>query len=137
VNTDPDRARRLLEEEGRFTILASGVSMHPLIRDRDVLTVTSLRADRLRIGHAVLHENEGRLLVHCVVKIDRNNAGLSTVVQLRGTCGSGPTYRVDAGEILGLVVSIRRGGRYVPATGLLRRALAAACVRVLPAMRRK
>ena len=137
MNTERDRAVKLIEEKGSFTMLARGPSMHPVIRDGDVLTITCVPPGRLRVGQIVLHENEGRLLAHCVARIDRDDAGSPIAVLLRGTCGSGPLYNTGTEGLLGLVVSARRSGRDIPTNSLPRRVAALLRVRVLARMRRR
>jgi hypothetical protein len=91
-----------------FRFTARGFSMDPFVRDGDVLTVARLRR-RPGLGQvvAVRGPATGRLVVHRVV------AHASGGVLVRGD-GAGQADGVTAPrDVLGVVVSVERGGRRV------------------------
>jgi signal peptidase I len=89
---------------------AAGLSMYPTIQDGDLVRVTSVSRDRIRVGNIVLYQTGGVPVVHRVVGI-RKFAGC-TVLSLRGdACGS-PDAPVEGRQVLGKVLAIQRGDRF-------------------------
>ncbi len=90
------------------TIPLDGTSMQPLIRrNRDLVTIVPLTRDPLP-GDVVLFEQPaGRFVCHRVRRIDD-----SRVQTLGDNCWN-PDDWMDRSQVLGLVVSVERGGRTV------------------------
>jgi signal peptidase I len=59
----------LLRNGRRVRFQATGSSMFPTIHDGDFVTVEPVSVDAIRVGDVVLSSNQGRLLVHRVVRI--------------------------------------------------------------------
>ena len=100
---------------------AGGISMHPFIRDGDVLTVSPLAHGRSRLGDVVAVRQPGadRLLVHRVV------AARPGRVVTRGDAAHSDDGPVPGGCVLGVVTRVERGAHEVTAgRGPERRVLA-------------
>jgi hypothetical protein len=101
---------------------ARGFSMHPFIRDQDVLTISPIHDSEPQVGDVVafVHPYTGKLVIHRI--ITRTAAGW----QLKGD-NSTQTDRLTGREhILGRVTRIERKGRDVRlGLGLERRLIAA------------
>jgi signal peptidase len=88
---------------------ARGTSMLPLVRDGDVVLVRPVDPDELRVGDVVLcRSHPGRIVVHRVVKVLANSAGVRYTVQ--GDQLTRPDGRLPAAQIYGRVASIERDG---------------------------
>ncbi len=111
----------VLEKGGLFRFCAHGGSMTPFIRDGDTLTIAPLAGRPPRLGEVVAFscpiEKQAKLVVHRVV--GRQRSGF--VVQGDGN-GCAPEI-VSSQNILGRLVKVERGGRYVR-LGLERRLVA-------------
>lgn len=90
-------------------IMVRGSSMHPFIRDRDVLTIAPLDSRDPRAGEVVAftHPVTGRLVIHRVIK-ETDRGWL-----LRGDNCSKSDGEVTKEQIIGRVTRIERGGREV------------------------
>ena len=95
----------------RFT--ARGHSMHPLVRDGDVLTVESPGKALLPVGSIVAchHPRNGTLIIHRIIACDSGARGSTYVV--RGDNLPRPDGRIAADRIVGRVICVRRKGRDV------------------------
>jgi signal peptidase I len=101
----------LLRGDKQVRFRAAGFSMHPTIQDGDLVWVASVSRDRIQVGNIVLYQAGGVPVVHRVVGI-RKFAG-RTVLTLRGdACGS-PDAPVEGGQVLGKVLAIQRGDRFL------------------------
>jgi len=90
--------------------VARGLSMWPLLRDGDKITVRSLGSRTLRVGDVVLCSSEhGHLLAHRVVRRRRVCGRWALVVQ--GDQVSKPDGVYGRADILGRVVTVERQGR--------------------------
>jgi hypothetical protein len=90
-----------------FRFRAKGSSMHPFIRDDDMITVSSLNVDGPGLGDVVAFVQEGRLVVHRVIKINANG------YLIKGDaigCGDGP---VPLANVLGSVTRVERARRRI------------------------
>jgi hypothetical protein len=90
-----------------FRFEARGESMHPAVRDGDVLTVAPLEGRSLRPGDVVafVHPGTGGVRVHRVVALDGGR------YVLKGDNALGADPLVEPGGILGRVVGLERDGR--------------------------
>ncbi len=108
-------------EKGRpFRFQARGLSMHPFIKDGDILTVSPLRR-ALRVGDVAAYRVAGRpsLAVHRVTAVR------GEVLILRGDNAGVDDDPVAGADVLGLVTRVERDGRTVHvAIGAGRRLLA-------------
>jgi len=68
AGTDP--CQQAVTEKGKaFRVRAFGLSMHPFIKNRDIITVSPLPSGWPRLGDvaATIHSSTGKLIVHRVV----------------------------------------------------------------------
>ncbi len=84
---------------------AGGCSMHPFIRDGDVLTVSPFAGRGPKLGDVVAFRRSGddRLLVHRIV------AGAPGCFVTRGDAALEPDGPIAAGLLLGRVTRVERG----------------------------
>lgn len=97
----------VLEKGKAFRFEARGESMHPAVRDGDILTVAPAAGRRPRAGDIVafVHPGTGGVRVHRVVGLEAGRWVLKGDNALEADPAVGP----DA--ILGFVVGLERGGR--------------------------
>lgn len=113
----------VLREGGYFRFSARGSSMFPALRAGDVLTIEPAAATDLSVGDiAFFHTPGNRVVVHRVIKIDRRNNSLRLIV--RGDAAPGSAEALYPEQILGRVVTVRRGRRVIRLDGAPRRWLA-------------
>ena len=102
----------VLDQGAAFRFHAHGHSMSPFIKDGDIVTVVPVHdaSSDIRIGDAVMARlNERRVVVHRVTRVTRDQQGL--VYRLQGSANIKPDGDVPVQDILGRVISIRRGTR--------------------------
>ena len=101
-------ASEVLKVEKEVSVLTSGCSMQPMLRQhRDVVTVK--RVDReLRKGDAVLYPGkDGRFILHRIVKI-KNGEFI-----IRGDNNYFTEYGIKKENIVGLIKEFYRDGKYI------------------------
>jgi len=91
---------------------AEGSSMHPTIRDGEVITAAPVAISDVVRGDVVLCRHGGRVLAHRVVAIGAR--GDDRPVALRGDSQTAAVELVDATAIVARIVSVERGGRTIP-----------------------
>lgn len=97
----------LIESAGRLRFRAHGRSMWPFVRDGDVLLVTKVGVDQLRVGDIVLHQAAtGAVLAHRVVGRDGEGRWLT-----RGDALIPLDPPVVSERLLGRVACVERHGR--------------------------
>jgi hypothetical protein len=105
--------RALLEEGLAVRFRASGDSMHPALRDGDILIVEPVSAGRVRRGNVVLAQLKRGLTAHRVVAVTRDGDGRRWFT----TRGDG-VQECDApfgpSSLLGIVTTADRNGRLIP-----------------------
>jgi hypothetical protein len=111
---------------------AEGSSMHPTIRDGEVITAAPVSVADVVRGDVLLCRHGGRVLAHRVVAIAARRSDRH--FELRGDGHTASDALVGADEIVARIVAVRRRGRSMPLAGaggwLTRRArLMAASVR--------
>lgn len=86
-----------------------GISMHPFIRNQDVITIVPLDNHRLGVGEVVasIHPENGRLMIHRIIK--RTKSGWL----IKGDNCAKTDGVVAAENIIGLVTRIERNGKEV------------------------
>ncbi|MDX9787071.1 MAG: S24/S26 family peptidase [Desulfobacterales bacterium] len=97
----------VMAKGGYFRFKARGTSMHPFIRDGDVITLSAVTAGTgLHVGDiaAVLHPVSGKLIVHRVIR------KRGTRVQTKGDNSKLADESVPVSAVLGRVSQVRRGG---------------------------
>ena len=92
----------------RLRVQVTGKSMAPFLKGGRVVTLKRVPSDALRCGDIVLFAtDEGRLLLHRLVRIHRSSGG-RTMVQTQGDALCVADAPVDAERVLGRVVQIER-----------------------------
>jgi signal peptidase len=99
--------RAVLDRGIPFRLTALGFSMHPFIRDGDILTVSPKPETRLGDVVAFCHPDTGKLVVHRV--LGRAPGGYL----LRGDNAPEVDGLIPPEKILGLVTGVERKGRKV------------------------
>lgn len=96
---------------------AGGVSMLPLLRAGDVLTIVPTRPEALRAGDVAFVWRGGALVAHRVIS--------TTPLETRGDSCHASDGPIAPSAVLGRVVSFRRGAVSVHLDGAAGRALSA------------
>lgn len=89
---------------------APGWSMHPTIRNGEIITVAPLGRSPVRIGDVVLYRRREAAIAHRVVRV-RSCAGQPSTLVLRGDAADSCDPPVRIGQVLGRVVAVERRGR--------------------------
>ncbi|MGQ9525269.1 MAG: hypothetical protein ACUVTZ_10570 [Armatimonadota bacterium] len=128
-------AVEVLSRGGRLRFTAPGHSMHPLIRNADIVTIEHASAEQLRLGDVALYRSHpNRLVLHRVVGWTCRNG--HRVLFIRGDASDGPAEEVPAERILGRAVMLERDGRVVRLDRGLARLVGILWVRFSPWSRR-
>lgn len=103
--------KAVMEKRKPFRFAAYGSSMHPFIRDHDVVTIVPLSSDRPFPGDVVAFElpDCGTLFIHRVVTCGDN------VFQIKGDNREESDGMIPLHQIIGMVSKVERNGRNVPA----------------------
>lgn len=88
---------------------AGGHSMHPTIKDGEMITVEPVNPGDVRRGDILLYQFKKGVIAHRVLRVEREDAQLRFI--LRGDSTHACDAPVEAGEILGRVISVERKGR--------------------------
>lgn len=107
----------LLSEGYEVRFGASGESMHPTIRDGEMLTVVPVKARRVKRGDIILYRSGRGLTAHRVIRIERTELHERAFI-LRGDNCTTCDAPVQAAQILGRAVFVERGGREIALKGL-------------------
>lgn len=87
---------------------ARGSSMHPLVRDGDILLISPRAQGVARVGEIVLcTTGSGQVLVHRVIARRRSNGGMAVLVQ--GDRAVRPDGWIPWNQVHGRLVEITRG----------------------------
>jgi hypothetical protein len=132
----PDLITDLLQEGHKVSFDAPGHSMFPTIMANETIMVEPIDPAAVKQGDIILYRSNNHLIAHRVVKIDKNNDSAIAETPVRGDSplfkrsarqaqrSSSAAIRfvlqgdascscdapMDAGQILGKVVSIERNG---------------------------
>ncbi|HJW88440.1 MAG TPA: signal peptidase I [Dehalococcoidia bacterium] len=99
-----------LERGGYIRARASGCSMHPFIRDNDILHVEPARASQLKLGDVILFcDSQGKYITHRLVKKGTENGRV--LLTTKGDNTAFCDLPIPATEMMGRVVEIERNGR--------------------------
>ena len=104
--------QRALADGTRVRFRAAGVSMHPTIRDGEVITIAPIRAGEVSRGDVLLCRHQKRMLAHRVVGLTAR--GDERLFLLQGDAKAGCDAPVAARDVVGKVVSVCRNGREIP-----------------------
>jgi radical SAM protein with 4Fe4S-binding SPASM domain len=99
----------ILDQGKPFRFEARGHSMHPFLRDRDVVTVAPLPARPLRQGEIVAfrHPESGSLVLHRIREVRADG------LLIQGDNIEQPDGMIEDGDLLGLVTLAERKGMTV------------------------
>jgi signal peptidase I len=93
---------------------ARGSSMHPLVRDGDILVVRPAELDEIKVGDVVLYRApDAGIVAHRVVQ--KQTRGGRALLVVRGDATGTPDPQVLWSQVLGRVASIERRGRTIVA----------------------
>jgi len=102
----------ILKRGGTFCFKAKGFSMHPFVRDGDILIIHPASNQTLRKGDVVLYmSTDYKLIAHRITAA--THRGDDLVFTLRGDMAPASTEQVSSKKILGKVVSLRRGRKVI------------------------
>jgi signal peptidase I len=104
-----DLTTELLKQGTTVHFRPSGRSMYPSICEGELITVEPVRASDVKLEDIVLYQSERGLIAHRVVEI-----ASSRLFQLRGDASLSCDEPVEAQQILGRVVGVKRNGRSIP-----------------------
>ncbi|UCC95788.1 MAG: nucleotidyltransferase family protein [Candidatus Omnitrophota bacterium] len=106
----------LLLESGKFTFKAMSWSMFPVVKKGDTLKISPARIEDIRRGDIAVYRKQDRLYSHRVV--DKQNINGKQFIITRADSAvildSLHQERIAADNILGKIVSIKRGKRSFP-----------------------
>jgi len=103
---------QLLRAGHAMRFRARGSSMHPAVRDGDILDVCPVGSAGLDIGDIVLYRSSRTgIVVHRVVEIRRQ--GPKTILLVKGDSAARADPHVEESQVLGRVESIQRRGRTI------------------------
>ena len=95
-------------ENGRsLRLRVNGNSMSPALRPGDLLVIRAVSPEALRPGDLLVVRRPSDLVTHRLIAWDRD--GYHT----KGDAYPQPDLPVPAGEVLGRVAVVKRGGRYI------------------------
>jgi signal peptidase I len=95
---------------------ARGSSMHPAVRDGDILDVCPVSSAGLHIGDIVLYRSSrSGIVVHRVVDIRRQEE--KTILLVKGDFAARADPQVEQSQVLGRVESIQRRDHTILPTG--------------------
>jgi Peptidase S24-like len=110
-------AGELLQCDHTVRLRVRGRSMHPAIRDGEVVWIAPVMGEGLRVGQVVLFRGtNGRPIIHRIVS--RQQAGGGWRFLIASDYASVPGEWVSAAQILGRVVALERTGRRIALDGL-------------------
>jgi len=86
--------------------------MMPTVSDGERVTVKPVVPSDIKPGDIILYRNQGGVIAHRVVRIEKRNGGAPLFV-LRGDALGAPDEPVEVEQVLGKVESVERGGRSI------------------------
>ncbi len=94
---------------------AGGQSMHPTIKDGEMITVEPVTPCDIKRGDILLYQFKKGAIAHRVLRVEREDAQLQFI--LRGDSSVTCDAPVRAEKILGRVISVERKGRAINLVG--------------------
>lgn len=91
---------------------APGWSMHPTIRNGEIITVVPLGGSPVQVGDVVLYRRGRAAIAHRVIRVQSASGQLVGFV-LRGDAADSCDRPIQAAQVLGRVLAIERDGRWV------------------------
>lgn len=102
----------LLREGHPVRFRAPGWSMHPTIRNGEIITVAPLGRSPVRVGDVVLYRRGRAAIAHRVIRV-RSASGRSVGFVLQGDAAPSCDRPIELAQVLGRVLAIERDGRRV------------------------
>lgn len=126
-----DLGKEILARGNYLRFRAQGESMHPFIRDGDILEITPVNGEEIRLGDVIFYRVEGKHMVaHRVLKkITQND---KPVFVAKGDSSTGKEERVHLEQILGRVRAIERSKRRIRINHGLNKLMYVFYVRISP-----
>lgn len=99
----------VVEKGKAFRVRAFGFSMHPFIKNRDIITISPLPSGRPRLGDvaAYIHPDTGKLVVHRVIGFSGD------LCLIKGDNVPCPDGQMPKACIQGYITRVERDGRDV------------------------
>ena len=113
----PELRTDLLQSGLPVRFRAPGSSMHPTIRDGEVVTVIPMLARQIRRGDVLLYQAERGLTAHRVI---RRFPGPEIAFRVRGDAPGSEDEHVVTTQVLGKVESVERAGHETQVDGFFR-----------------
>lgn len=114
-----DVSTELLRQGQSVRFRAPGHSMHPTIKEGETITVVPISSFDIKRGDILLYLVGKKVVAHRVVSIERKKSDVMTqssklsshhLFLLRGDASGTCDEPVEAQQVLGKVVSVKRGG---------------------------
>jgi signal peptidase len=107
--------------------------MRPFLKDGDVIEVSPVEAQAVRIGDVILYRSPaGRAIVHRVIGLDGNGQNGADGLTTKGDAMPGADEPVRPEQVLGRVVAVERERKRVETDGWLQRLLGVCLARLSP-----
>lgn len=107
-----DLSTELLGRGKRVRFRAPGRSMYPTIRENEAITVEPVEPRHVKVGDIILFRSGESVVAHRVIRIKRGKGDTLRFILCEDTLGT-LDQPVEAGQILGKVVSVERAGRNI------------------------
>ena len=102
-------AQAIVERGLTLRFRAKGISMHPFVRDGDILFVRAVAPSQVQVGDLVLFRGAGsRVAVHRVVR--RTKVEDKTAFVIKGDRAERPDGVIPAERVIGQVIARERDG---------------------------
>ena len=120
LTTDPtgflELSQELLERGGRLRFQAHGRSMHPFIKNGDIIVVEPKNGRSVNAGDIIFyHRPDGSPTIHRLVKIHSGKD--RTVLITKGDALGSVDPPVNSEQVLGRVIIIQGNGRTIKLNG--------------------
>lgn len=121
----------ILRRDSIVRFRARGGSMHPFIKDGDIVEVAPTTAPSIAAGDVVLFSvSPGLVFAHRVIKKQYRDTEL--VFLIKGDAKPQPDHEVYSRQVLGKVIAIERNGRRISLDRALRRFAGMLYARISP-----
>ena len=102
--------KELIETGNSVRFRVRGESMHPFLRNNDLVEVTGVHVSRIRVGDVIFFKNiSGKAVIHRVVVVNRNK----DILLLKGDHNHYLDAPVKREQILGRVIAVKTKNRTI------------------------
>ncbi len=92
---------------------ARGGSMHPFIKDCDIIKIKSVSPEKLNPGDIVFFSSDNeKLIAHRIIKIQKGKSGSLSFLTKGDACDN-YDKAISSSKILGKIISIERNGKEI------------------------